>query len=511
MIFNNKYSLFFVKAFSIAFLLLPLSVFATKNNGSETFYDYCLPQKESYDQNLKFAEGSFSSFGWNYIGLTTNKPVELIFSKPEHKFDKILFRFTSAIWLPKRFRVELYLLKSKKIINSIEVWNTYFLQPFEIEIEDTFVQQIFKEGVGLRPVGLESTFFIYADNDKNIPVQFKPALLYSRGSTLKRIEIIKRMTDVSTLQFFGWPEGCLWDCIYDLGEVFPKIESARIIQGRLNYFKNDKNNLDYLIHHNIRLSNEIFDVETILPFGVFSKFMPNDTLVKQALNFCLSQMNENGIITHNVGEDIKVKTEENYTVSYPLLLIAKNSNNPQLVDIAVKNLLYRKSLLSAENGIYHRKIGANNPIYLNWARGTTWYLLGLAKSLKLIPRNHPKYNELLTEFQTVSSKIARMADSNGMYRAFLHDKSSFYDTSGTSGITAAFAYGVKNDFLSQSEFSPLIKKSINELLTNYVTPDGYLRGSTQINNGGEELQSSDFRTISPYTLGFVGMILSCGY
>lgn len=43
-------------------------------------------------------------------------------------------------------------------------------------------------------------------------------------------------------------------------------------------------------------------------------------------------------------------------------------------------------------------------------------------------------------------------------------------------------------------------------LKKYYTPDGYLTGTAQVNKGGTELQREGFRVISPYTLGFIGIL-----
>jgi rhamnogalacturonyl hydrolase YesR len=476
-----------------------------------TSYYYCLPQSKTYNSEISFSCGVYSTFGWKYLGMETKYPLELKFKKPTKKIKNLVFRFTSSIWQAERFRIELYLLKSHKIINSTEVWNPYFLQPFEIEIDSSFFDPVFEEGIGVRPVGQKESFFIFSDTDENIPVQFRPSLLCFKDAPSRRNEVVKRLADDSSLQFFGWPEGCLWDGIFDLGESSAKFDSSFIIQRRLKHFLDENNKLDYVVTDNRKITNAIYNVETVLPFGILAKIKPDHPLVWQAVDFCKSQINSAGIITHKDGNELKIKTEENYTVSYPLLVIAKNTGDHSLADIAVSNLLYRKKLLSTENGVFHRKIGSDNPVYLNWARGTAWYLLGLAKSIKLIPPAHPKYNELVEEFQLAASRVVSHINPDGMFYAFLHDKTTTLDTSGTAGIVAAFAYGVKNNFLSEVHYSDVIRKSINEMVKSYLTPDGYLRGSTQINNGGEILQRSKFRTISPYTLGFIGIILSCGY
>ena len=51
-------------------------------------------------------------------------------------------------------------------------------------------------------------------------------------------------------------------------------------------------------------------------------------------------------------------------------------------------------------------------------------------------------------------------------------------------------------------FFKLYVKAKNALLP-YMTPDGFLAGTAQVNKGGDALQQNGFRVISPYTLGFL--------
>lgn len=224
----------FLKTLGMASPILALPGFDAHIFDNAGYY-YCLPQSKIFNDKISLTSGVYSTFGWKYLGMGTKSPLELKFKRPTKKVKNLVFRFTSSIWQKERFHVELYLLKSHKIINSTEVWNPYFLQPFEIEIGSSFVDPVFDEGIGVRPVGHKESFFIFSDTDENIPVQFRPSLLCHKDTTPQKNEVVKRLADDSSLQFFGWPEGCLWDGIFDLGESCAKFDSPFIIQRRLKH------------------------------------------------------------------------------------------------------------------------------------------------------------------------------------------------------------------------------------------------------------------------------------
>lgn len=470
-------------------------------------YDYLLPVKTDFDPNLRLPDPMEAPFNWGYIGLSNQQPLVLHFGPARHTATVLSLRFTSAVWLTERFSLEIRLLRSQEIICKTEIWNPYFLQPFDIPLEERLLSKILEEGIEVRTETPGSRFYIFTNQDAAIPEAFRPGLLAATRKEPGRGVLLSRLSDKSSLQFFGWAEGCIWDGLQDV----LKNQARELILKRLDHFTDHAGHLNYLVSHNHRIQNQIFNVETILPFGILAHIAPGHPLVEKALSYCLSFADQDGVIAHKTATETKFKTEENYTLSYPLLLMAKQSADARLIDMAVANLLRRMQLLHSENGIFHRKVGDSPPVYLNWARGYAWYLLGLAKSLKLIPEEHPHYSTLLHEYRNATNMALRFMDGQGMFRAFLHETDTGADTSGTAGITAATAYGIANGFLPRHLYAPVVRKTLRHLWTHYLTPDGYLKGSCQLNNGGEELQKSDFRTISPYTLGFLGTIIGNGF
>jgi rhamnogalacturonyl hydrolase YesR len=79
------------------------------------------------------------------------------------------------------------------------------------------------------------------------------------------------------------------------------------------------------------------------------------------------------------------------------------------------------------------------------------------------------------------------------------------ETSGTAGLVAALKYGYQIGLLNVEAKKAADKATFE--LKNWLTPDGLLTGTAQVNKGGEALQRSGYRVISPYTLGFMGYLL----
>ncbi len=67
------------------------------------------------------------------------------------------------------------------------------------------------------------------------------------------------------------------------------------------------------------------NVETILPFALFARFHTSHPSLQKAIEFCRQHQDKYGVISDDPQSAYPtIKTEECYTVSYPLAVIGVN-------------------------------------------------------------------------------------------------------------------------------------------------------------------------------------------
>jgi len=71
-------------------------------------------------------------------------------------------------------------------------------------------------------------------------------------------------------------------------------------------------------------------------------------------------------------------------------------------------------------------------------------------------------------------KLLHYQDATGMWKQILDDPNSWNESSGTAMITYAMALGVKNGWLEESKFGPIVRKSWLAL-TAYIDAVGDVR------------------------------------
>ena len=111
-----------------------------------------------------------------------------------------------------------------------------------------------------------------------------------------------------------------------------------------------------------------------------------------------------------------------------------------------------------------------------WSRGNGWVVAALVRTLQLLPKSDPHYNEYLTDFKKMCTALLPLQREDGFWNVSLKDPNHFggKELTGTSLFTYGFAWGIRNGFLDKKTFSPAIARAWNALVKDCVHPEGML-------------------------------------
>ncbi len=434
-------------------------------------------------------------------------------------------RITSATDVREECLITVKTAASGRTVGTFDIRFAMYLQPFELPIPAADLSAVLTEGVTLTMAkgGKPFWFFTAGTTGQSAPTAYLPHLLIyeeadwtaelAKAGTPDRWK--DRLLSLESVQTFGWMEGCVLDGLHELSRTGRRSDgryadrAKRVLAQHLDQFFG-QNSLVYANLNNQKAVGTINTVESILPFAILAQTKPAHPLLQTAIAFCEKHANADGVIADGTGTtgvpaNRPIKTEECYTVSYPLAVLAKTLNRrsagrPDLAQLAIQTALARVRLLAVGTSIYQRGAEEGTPVFENWSRGVVWYLLGLVKTLAHLP-DTDQSQPLRVALQAAVDTVLTHQQPNGLWYCFMHQPETGYETSGTAGIAAALTYGVQKGLLPQT----VLKAAINARkgLLPFFTPDGYLTGTAQGNKGGAALQRGGFRVISPYTLGFL--------
>ena len=111
-----------------------------------------------------------------------------------------------------------------------------------------------------------------------------------------------------------------------------------------------------------------------------------------------------------------------------------------------------------------------------WSRGNGWVLAAMARTLMTMPPADPQYAEYAAMLERMSSRIAALQPSDGLWRTSLLSPSLYPtpETSGTALFAYAMAYGIRSGILDRTTYLPVVQKAWDGLMAVSLTSSGFL-------------------------------------
>ncbi|MDB5191388.1 MAG: glycoside hydrolase family 88 protein [Segetibacter sp.] len=141
-----------------------------------------------------------------------------------------------------------------------------------------------------------------------------------------------------------------------------------------------------------------------------------------------------------------------------------------------------------------------------WSRGNGWVVAALVRTLDMLPKTDPHYNEYLQDYKDLCAALVPIQRQDGLWNVSLHDPNNFggKEITGTALFTYAFAWGINNGILDKKTYKPIITKAWNAMVTDAVHKDGflgYVQGTGKEPKDGQPVTYTSKPDFEDYGLG----------
>ncbi len=419
----------------------------------------------------------------------------------EMKVDKVFLRVTPALDFREEIQLMVSIAGSGREIGIFDIKYAHPFQPFDFPIPKNDLTEISKNGIALRRLsGQNDSWFFGSDDNRKDNLALQPQLLCGKepGDLEGFDKILYSMNSFAT---FGWIGGCVIDALFE--EHRRGNDTAlRTLQHQLSKFLDNEKGIIFESPNTVPLDGTYNSIEDFLPMAAIVHLYPRHISINKALEFLMQRKDENGLIRSN-----DITTEGCYTVAYPLAAIAAVRKDKELAKIAMEQLLHRTDHLTVEGAIYQRKNQNGISGFRNWSRGAAWYFLGMIKTIIILERNFKEdfdLKDLKKSFKKHSAWVLSLQRKEGLWNGFLDQPETSVDTSASAGIATAFVLGYQHGVLEADYLESGQRCFV--ALKNHLSIDGFLKGVSQINRGGEKLQASDYRVMSQFGLGLMAQL-----
>ena len=406
-------------------------------------------------------------------------------------------RFAVALDVRDEKRVEALLPRTDRVIGSFDVRFSGAFAVHHIALAPTDIAGIREQGVALRLASGSELHILSAG--AGMPAELTPHLLCA-GEADKTVEWERRFLSGACIQPFSWTLGCVTDGMLDMAALTGRAVWRATARAYLDRYV-ESGTLIYQDPRGVRLEGKLSTIETTLPFAALAQLEPQHPTLELALQFWRERRTaEDAVI-----DGAHTSSEGAYTVAYPMAVVAQIRDDEALQTLALRQLQVRwERLFDEQTQTFWRTLnGDGSRGNRNWARGVAWQLLGMARTLRVLP-GHPDAPPLIEKFAELANWAHRFQRADGLWSVFVDEAEVAPDTSGSAGLAAAFAMGANAGWLDDS--LRVCARQTLDGLQPYLTADGFLAGVAQLNKGGEALQRAPYRVISPMAMGLMAQL-----
>ena len=141
-----------------------------------------------------------------------------------------------------------------------------------------------------------------------------------------------------------------------------------------------------------------------------------------------------------------------------------------------------------------------------WARGNGWVVAALVRTLEMLPKTDPHYNEYLQDYKDMIQAVLPLQRSDGFWNVSLHDPSNFggKETSGTALFTYGMAWGINKGLLERDIYLPAVVKAWRAMSKEAVHKNGflgYVQGTGKEPKDGQPVSYTKVPDFEDYGLG----------
>jgi rhamnogalacturonyl hydrolase YesR len=146
-------------------------------------------------------------------------------------------------------------------------------------------------------------------------------------------------------------------------------------------------------------------------------------------------------------------------------------------DMAARHIAFMNNLVRRDDGLYR-----HSPLTdAAWGRGNGFAAIGYALTLSKMPDNHPAFEQLLGEYQTLMATLAEWQNDDGTWSQVVDHPGAYHETSSTAIIGFSMQRGISRGWLAASDYEPRVDRAWHAVSQRTDSDGGFIDVSESTN------------------------------
>jgi unsaturated rhamnogalacturonyl hydrolase len=141
-----------------------------------------------------------------------------------------------------------------------------------------------------------------------------------------------------------------------------------------------------------------------------------------------------------------------------------------------------------------------------WSRGNGWVVAALVRTLQMLPKTDPHYNEYLQDYKDMLKSLMPLQRTDGYWNVSLADSTNYggKELTGTALFVYGMAWGINNNIIEKETYKPVMLKAWNAMVKECVHADGmlgFVQGTGKEPKDGQPVTYDHIPDFEDYGLG----------
>ncbi len=141
-----------------------------------------------------------------------------------------------------------------------------------------------------------------------------------------------------------------------------------------------------------------------------------------------------------------------------------------------------------------------------WSRGNGWVVAALVRTLQMLPKSDPHYNEYLQDYKDMLKALLPLQRADGFWNVSLADSTNYggKELTGTALFVYGMAWGINNNIIDKATYRPVMLKAWDAMMKDCIHPDGmlgYVQGTGKEPKDGQPVTYDKIPDFEDYGLG----------